>query len=692
MNDKAPSDIRTVALIGHQGCGKTSLAEAILLLTGVTHTLGNVNDKTSLLDYEPEEQERGGSLNAAVATCETDGRRIHVVDTPGDGNFIHEARWLLKGVDSAVLVISAVDGVEVETERTWRFATEAGLPRVIFLNKMDRERANPEKVLQEVEEILGVKAVPVQVPIGRESNFKGVVDLLANEARLFKGDQSGAVDLAPVPDDLADEVENALEALTEAGAEGDDELLEKYLETLELTQEEVFKGLGESLREGRVVPVLYGVASENRGVNELLDFTKILPSAMDRPGREDEAGNELASDPTAPFVGRVIKSIIDPYAGTLSVIRVLRGSLGPDTDVKNTTQEGTERLGHLHWVVGKKLFDANSATVGDLVAVAKLKATRTGDTLCDQKAEPVLLPGFEVPPPMSTFVIKPATRRDEDRMRDALARISSEDPAFVIGQDGLTKETTVSGQSQSHIELSLQKLSRKYKVNVTTQIPPVPYRETIRSSIEVEGKHKKQTGGRGQFGVAFLRIEPLPRGGGFEFVNAIRGGSIPRQYIPAVQKGIVGAMERGVIAGYPVQDLKITVYDGKFHAVDSSEAAFMMAGSKGFKAGFSKCNPILLEPIVQMTIVCPEDTVGDVMGDIGGRRGRLQNTDYRGSRAVVSAIVPLAEVQTYSADLRAMTQGKGTFTMELHGYEEVPGNLQEKIIAASVRKAEEDDD
>ncbi|MBW2256641.1 MAG: elongation factor G, partial [Deltaproteobacteria bacterium] len=466
----------------------------------------------------------------------------------------------------------------------------------------------------------------------------------------------------------------------------------KYLDTLELTQEEVFKGLGESLREGRVVPVLFGVASENKGITELLDFTKALPSAKDRPGREDDAGDVIAGDPDAPFVGRVIKSIIDPYAGMVSVIRVLRGSLGTDAEVKNTTQESTERLGHLHWLVGKKLFDANSATVGDLVAVAKLKATRTGDTLCDAKADEVLLPGFEIPPPMSIFIVKPATRRDEDRMRDALAKISTEDPAFVIGQDGLTKENTVSGQSQSHIELSLQKLSRKYKVNVTTEIPPVPYRETIRSSIEVEGKHKKQTGGRGQFGVAFLRIEPLPRNGGFEFKNAIRGGSIPRQYIPAVEKGIVSAMERGVLAGYPVQDLKVTVYDGKFHAVDSSEAAFTMAGSKGFKAGFLHCSPILLEPIVRMTIICPEDSVGDVMGDMGGRRGRLQNTDYRGSRAVVSAIVPLAEVQTYGADLRAMTQGKGTFIMELEGYEEVPGNLQEKIIAASARKGEDDDD
>jgi len=692
MSDIAPSNIRTIALIGHQGCGKTSLAEAILLLAGVTHTLGNVNDKTSLLDYEPEEQERGGSLSASVATCERDGHRFHVVDTPGDGSFIHEARWLVKGVDSAVLVISAVDGVEVETERTWRFATEAGLPRVIFLNKMDRERANPQRVLKEVEEILGVKAIPVQVPIGRESDFRGVIDLLANEAHLFKADQSGAMDVGPVPDDLADEVESALETLTEAAAEGDEELLEKYLETLELTQEEVFRGLGEALREGNAVPVLYGVASENKGVSELLDFARALPSAADRPGRKDADGTVIAGDPDAPFVGRVLKSVIDPYAGTLSVIRVLRGSLQSDTDVKNTTQQGGERLGHLHWVVGKKLFETDSATVGDLVAVAKLKATRTGDTLCDPKAEPVLLPGFEVPPPMSTFIVKPATRRDEDRMRDALAKVSSEDPAFVIGQDDLTKETTVSGQSQSHIELSLQKLSRKYKVNVTTEVPPVPYRETIRSSTEVEGKHKKQTGGRGQFGVAWLRIEPLPRGDGFEFVDAIRGGAIPRQYLPAVEKGIVGAMERGVLAGYPVQDVKVTVYDGKFHPVDSSEAAFMMAGSKGFKAGFMKCSPILLEPIVKMTIVCPEETVGDVMGDIGGRRGRLQNTDYRGSRAVVSAIVPLAEVQTYSADLRAMTQGKGTFIMELHGYEEVPVNLQEKIIAASVRKAEEEED
>ena len=686
MTDVAPKDIRTLALIGHQGCGKTTLAEAMLFLTGAKKS----TDDPSLLDFEPEEVDRGGSTSASLATMTFNGRRLHVFDTPGDGSFIHEARSVLRGVDAAVAVISAVDGVEVETERTWRFITEAGLPRLIFINKMDRERANPERVLGEIEEILHVKPVPLQLPIGLEANFKGVVDLLRDEARLFHDDHSGQVDKGPVPDDLASEVEAAREAVTEAAAEGDDDLLEKYLETLELSQEEVLTGLHEGIRDGKIVPVIFGVASANKGVTRLLEITDALPSPLERPARICLDGDETAPDPDGRLVCQVVKSILDPYAGRINLIRVLRGTVTTDTDVRNSTRKSDERLGTLYWAIGKTLSPATQATVGDIVAVSKLKSTHTGDTLCDPKTDIVMSP-LDFPASMATFIVKPATRKDEDKMRDSLAKIAEEDPAFVIGSDSLTKEVTVSGQSQAHIEMSLHKLARKYKVNVTTEIPPVPYRETIKASTEVEGKHKKQTGGRGQFGVAFMRIEPLPRGEGFEFVDAIKGGAIPRQYIPAVEKGVVGAMERGVLAGYPVQDLRVTVYDGKYHPVDSSEAAFMLAGSKGFKAGFMKCKPSLLEPIVKMVIVCPEESVGDVMGDLGSRRGRLQNTEYRGSRAMVHALVPQAEVQTYGADLRAMTQGKGTFTFELSGYEEVPHNLIDKIVAEHQREEEEDE-
>ncbi len=685
MPETAPKDIRTLALIGHQGSGKTSLAEAMLVLAGVKRSMS----EPSLLDFEPEEEHR--SVSASVASFHYDGRRIHVFDTPGDGSFIHEARSVLGGVDAAVMVISAVDGVEVETERTWRIATELGLPRLIVINKMDRERADADRVLAEITEVFGIKPVPLELPIGSEASFRGVVDLLRDEARLFRNDGSGEVDLAATPPELADAVALGEERLTEAAAECDDALLEHYLETLELSQDDVLRGLSEGIRDGKLVPVIFTAASTNRGVHRLLELTAVLPSPLDRPLRECADGDRIAPDPAGPFVGQVIKSIIDPYAGRISLIRVFRGSLTADTEVENATRRSMERVGSLSFAVGKKLGDATRATVGDIVAVNKLKDTHTGDTLCDPKAHVVMLP-LTFRPPMATVIVKPATRKDEDRLREALTKVNEEDPAFVIGSDALTKETTVSGQSIAHIESVLQRMARKYKVNVTTEIPPVPYRETIKGTADVEGKHKKQTGGRGQFAVAFMRIEPLPRDGGFQYVDAIKGGAIPRNYIPAVEKGIAGAMERGVLAGYPVQDVKVTVYDGKYHAVDSSEAAFMLAGSKGFKAGFLKARPTLLEPIVKMVIVCPEEAVGDVMGDIGSRRGRLQNTEYRNARAIVHALVPQAEVQTYGVDLRAMTQGKGSFTFELAGYEELPSHLQEKVIAEGRGGAHDEDD
>jgi elongation factor G len=691
MKDANIGEIRSFGLVGHQGCGKTTLAEAMLFLGGAIPKMGSVDSRSSVMDTEPEEQERGGSICAAFATTGWRGLRLHIADTPGDGSYHHEPASVLAGVDAAVAVVSAVDGVEVETEHTWKVAQRLGLPRVAFINKMDRERANPDKALSQMRDRLGARPVPMQVPIGREAGFRGVVDLLSREALIFRADGSGKSDKAPVPEDLADEVETAWLELMENAAEGDDELIEKYLESGELTKEEVVRGLHLGVQKGLLTPVVFGAAPACKGVDRLLDLIANLPAATARPPRRTTEDAEISPDPDGPLAAVVLKSLIDPYAGKISVLRIVRGRLGPVMEAYNTTRDQSERLGTPQWVLGRKLSPAKEAVVGDIVAVTKLKNTSTGDTLTASSARiQVAFPAF--PPAMSTYVVRPASKADEDKVRSSLLRLAEEDPALRIGSDELTKEITVSGCGQAHVEMCVNRLRRKYGVQVELSLPPVPYRETIRGRGEVEGKHKKQTGGRGQFGVAWLRFDPQPRNAGFEFVDAIVGGAIPRNFIPAVEKGVRDAMERGVVAGYPVCDVKVTVFDGKYHPVDSSEAAFKIAGSKGFKAGFIKCDPVILEPIMKMTIVVPEDNQGDVMGDISGRRGRVQNTDYQGKTAVITALAPLAEVQTYAPSLRAMTQGKGSFTWELHGYEEVPAMLQDKIIAESTRKGSDEDE
>ncbi|MFZ4578634.1 MAG: elongation factor G [Myxococcota bacterium] len=689
MKDVDPAVIRTLALIGHQGSGKTSLGEAMLFNGGVTPRQGSVDTRSSTFDFEPEEQDRGGSIATTFATLNFSGRRYHVIDTPGDGSFAHEPRAAMAAADSVVLVVSAVDGVEVETERNWNTAVELGLPRVIFINKMDRERANPEKTVKEIKEILNVRPVPLQVPIGKEDQFKGIVDLLRKEAHFFKTDGSGKTDKGPVPADLVAEVDTAYLELVECAAEGDDSLLEKYFEAGELTTEEVFRGVEKGIRSGKLVPMLYGCATGNRGVQRLLEVGSVLPSPLDRPARMTVEGGDVPADPNGPFAALVVKTLIDPYAGTINVLRIMRGTLTPECEVRNATLGHSERVGGLYWLEGKKLKDCQAATVGDVVAVTKLKDTHTGNTLCDKAASVKLeFPAF--PPAMSTFIIRPATKSDEGKVREGMRRLTEEDPCLRLGNDELSKELTLSGGNPAHVEMQVVRLKRKYGTEVELSLPPVPYRETIRGTTEIEGKHKKQTGGRGQFAVAWLKIEPNSEKV-FEFVDAIVGGSIPRNFIPAVEKGVVDAMDHGPLAGYPVTNVRVTVFDGKYHDVDSSEAAFKMAGSKGFKGGFLKCHPLLLEPIVRMTISVPEVNVGDVMGDITSRRGRVSNTEY-GARSVVTASVPLAEVQNYAPVLRAMTQGRGTFTWEHAGFEEVPAQLQEKIIAASTRKVEDEED
>ncbi len=688
------ADVRTFALLGHGGTGKTTLGEAVLFLAGGNTRQGRVEDGSSVLDAEPEEKEKGHSLSIHFLTVEWGEKRIHAVDTPGDGDFIYEAQAALLGVDAAVVVVSAVDGVEVQTEKTWSFAEAAAVPRVVFINKMDRERANPEGALESMRERLGVKGVPVQWPIGVEAGFRGVVDLITQEAWFFSTDGSGKVSRGSIPDSVKDEVRAATEVLMDAAASADDVLIEHFLEHGELTPEEVRKGLARGIAMGSLIPVLYGAASLNQGVRSLLDFASLLPSGMEAPlrtgvGREGEV--LVTPDPSAPLVAQVIKTLHDPFAGKVSVMRVLTGTMAQDQGAWNARKGVRERWGHIHFMKGRKQEAVDRAGPGDLVSVAKLKETATFDTLSDEK-RPVELSTPSLPAPMMSYVIRARSKGDEDKVKIAIHKLMDEDPTLHTGHDELTRDLVLSGVGQGHVEMNVKRLKRKYGVDVELDLPLVPYKETAKASVKAQGRHKKQTGGRGQFGDTWLRIEPLPRGQGFQFEDEVVGGAVPRQFIPAVEKGLRETMARGVLAGYPVVDVKVALYDGSSHPVDSSEMAFKMAASKGFKKGFMEARPILLEPIQDMEISVPEDSVGEVMGDINGRRGRVITLENRGRNAVVKAQIPLAEVLTYAQDLRSMTGGKGAFTMAFAHHEEVPAHLQSKLIAESRRKVEEEED
>ena len=693
MKNYEPADIRSIALIGHGGSGKTSLGEAIFFLAGANTRLGTVDDKTSLLDFEIEEQDRGSSIAASFGSVEWGRRKVHFADTPGDGNFILESRAALLGVDAAVSVISAVDGVEVNTEKTWGFATEMSLPVAAFINKMDRERANPEQAVQEITDIFGVRAVPLQVPIGKEQSFSGVVDLISKKAVTFATDGSGKTTLGDVPDGLADAVEEATEAMIEAAAEADEELLEKYLEEGELSEAEVKSGLLDGIRNGSFIPVFYGAASSNIGVSCLLDALSMFPSPLDAVAKKVIVAGEteeLAVDADGPIAALVCKTFAGG-TGKLTLFRILRGSLEAGTDLYNTTQETRERVGQLNHVTGNKTVTISRAVLGDIVAVAKMDSTKTLDTLAQDKNRV----RFDVPPmpqPMISYVVTPKSKGDEDKIKGGLVRLMEEDPALTTSIDEMTSQIVMSGMGQSHMEITVQRLKRKYKLEVELGLPPVAYKETIRGSTRVNGRHKKQTGGRGQFGDTWQRISPQPRGEGFVFDNEIKGGSIPTQYIPAVEKGVREAMDRGPLAGYPVVDVKVVLDDGKFHPVDSSEIAFKTAGSKGFKKGFLECSPTLLEPVVELEILVPEDNVGDIMGDINGRRGRVLDMEPRGRTSVIKAHVPHAEVLEYAKVLQSVTGGKGSYTMSFHHNEEVPAHLLPKVIAASPFKTKDDED
>ncbi|HUW65007.1 MAG TPA: elongation factor G [Spirochaetia bacterium] len=671
MKDFESRQIRNIGLVAHSGAGKTSLVESMLFLTGVTTRLGRVEDGTTTGDYHPEEISRHMTVHAKPVPCIWRDVKLNIVDTPGYSDFIGEVRGVLRVVDSALFVVSAVDGVEVQTEIIWDLTDQGNMPRAVFINKMDRENANFYRVLDELKEKFGATFVPFQLPIGAEASFSGIVDIMAQKAFTFGAD--GKPREAPVPGDLAGQMAEFREKLLETAAEADDKLLTKYLDGEELTPEEVRNGLQKGLANASYVPVLCGSATRSIGVNALMD---VLVDFFPAPQVQD--GSRLAA--------LVFKTLTDPYVGKMNFIRVFGGKLKADSALYNSTREKGEKIGQVFFVRGKNQVAATEVPAGDLAVLVKLQDTGTGDTLCE-KEKPVTLEGIEFPVPTLTVAMEPKSKGDEDKLGNAVARLLEEDRAVRLEKNVETKETLLTGMGEMHLDILVERLKRKYSVDVVTKTPRVPYRETIRQVVKVEGKHKKQTGGHGQFGHVWLRLEPTAEQ--FVFGEEIFGGSVPRNYVPAVEKGVREAMADGVLAGYPVTGVKVVLYDGSYHPVDSSEMAFKIAASMAFKKGSLLAKPVLLEPIMNVEVHVPEAVMGDIISDFNTRRGRILGMEAAGKDSVVKAVVPMTELYRYTIDLKSMTQGKGSFTMTFSSYEDVPGRLAEELVKKAKAENEE---
>jgi elongation factor G len=692
MKSYAANEIRNIALIGHGGAGKTTLGEAILFCTKTNQRLGRVDDDTSTFDFEPEEQKRKTSISAAVGHVEWKKSKINIIDTSGNGSFLVETRIALDVADSAVLVISANEGVQVYTERTWEMTEEIGLPRCIVVSRLDRDNSDFDTALENIRNGLTNKAVAIQLPIGKEAGMTGVVDLMTMKAYRFSNEGRDAA-MGEIPADMADAAKKAREILFEAIASADDGLLEKYLETGALSDEEARKGLASGVRSRAIVPVLATSAALGIGVQPLLDFVvDSLPSPLDRPawkGTQAGAEVERAPDPNAPVAAYVWKTASSDI-GRLSVLRVLAGKLESDATLLSVNHDHNERFGQLYSLQGKSREAVSEAFPGDIVAVAKLKVTKTGDTLADEKA-PFTLPKPTIPAPLITYALHPKSKGDEDKVAVKLNEIIDSDIAVKVTHDPQSKEVLLGGTGQVHVEVVVDRLHRQ-GVEVELLAPKIPYLETIKGkATNIEGKHKKQTGGRGQFAVVFIDMEPLPHGGGFEFVDNIVGGAVPRQFIPAVEKGMRNRMTRGVMAGYRATDVRVRLFDGKYHDVDSDARSFEIAASKGFQAAFKQAKPCLLEPIMKIQVTCPSDSMGDVIGDLNHRRGRVEGMDSTPKGEVIRATIPMSESLKYSSDLRSITGGRGSFAIEFSHYDELPANLMEKVIAESKMAADEDE-
>jgi len=663
--------IRNVGVVAHGGAGKTSLTEAMLFNTGAVNRLGRVEDGTTTADYHPEEIKRQVTIHATLVPCEWKDCKINVIDTPGYSDFISEVKGTLRVVDGTLFVVSAVDGVEVQTDVIWDFAGEANLPRLIFINKMDRENANFYKVLDELVEDFGSSIVPVQLPIGQALDFSGVVDLLEKKAYSYK---DGKAAETAIPADMEDQLSEYREKLIEAAVEADDDLMMKYLEGEDLTPEEITVGLAKGVKQGKVFPVLCGSATKNMAVTTLMDFlVKYFPTPEVEDGK--------------PFCGLVWKTLADPYVGKMNFIRVYTGALKGDSNVLNSTKDKLEKVGQVLYVRGKTSAQTPEIPAGDIGVLVKLQETGTADTMCD-KDNKVVLEGIQFPEPTFSVAIFPKSKGDEDKLGVAISKILEEDPAVRVKKSVDTKETLMTGMGETHLDIIIDRMKRRYGVDVTVETPKVPYRETIRSTVQVEGKHKKQTGGHGQFGHVWIRFEPTQ--GDFEFSEEVFGGSVPKNYFPAVEKGLREAMVEGVLAGYPVSGVKAVLYDGSYHPVDSSEMAFKIAAGLAFKKGIQQAKPVLLEPIMAVEVVVPENFMGDIISDFNTKRGRVLGMEPSGKTTKVKAMVPLSEMYRYAIDLKSMTQGRGYFKMEFSGYEEVPGRLAEDIVkkAKAAQEAE----
>ncbi len=679
--------IRNVALVGHSGAGKTQLVSALLFDAGAVNRFGRVDEGNTVTDYDEEEIARRHTLSSSLAHAEWNKHKINIIDTPGMANFLSDARAALRVVDAVIVVVDAVAGVEVSTEKVWEATQELELPRLVVLNRLDRERASLQRSVESLQAVFGRTVIPIQLPIGEEKAFRGVVDLVAMKAWTFATDGSGKASEAPIPAEVEAAAQTAREALIEMVAEADDSLMEKFFEAGTLTQEELVGGLKRGIAAARIFPVLCASATANIAAQPLLEaIVAYVPSPAERPAKaKDASGNEdreIAATDGGPVAAYVWKTVADPFAGRITMFKVLSGSLKADSTVQNATRDAAERLGSLVLLQGKAQTPVPEIKAGDLGAVAKLKETLTGDLLAEKRVA-FTVPATRFPEPVISYAIEPKSRGDEDKISTSLNRLREEDPTISFNRDPQTKELLLAGQGQSHIEVTVAKLKRRFGVEVNLKLPRIPYRETIAAATEAHGRHKKQTGGHGQFGDCKVKFEPLPRGSDFEFVDDIFGGSIPRQFIPAVEKGIQEARMRGFLAGYPMVDFRATVYDGSFHPVDSNELSFKMAGSLAFKDGMARARPTLLEPIMDVEVYAPSDYAGDLMGDLNGRRGRIGGMDTRGLMTVIRAKVPMSEMLTYEQHLTSATGGRGSYHMEFSHYEEVPAHLHGKIIAAA---------
>jgi elongation factor G len=684
---EAPS-IRNVAVVGHGGCGKTTLVSALLYDVEAVNRMGRVEDGTTVTDFDPDEIERKISLQAALAYGEWKKNKINFIDAPGYANFLAEAKAALRVADAALVVVDAVAGVEVQTEKVWGYASEFGIPRIIAVNRMDRDRASFVRSLESLQSVFGRSVVPIAFPLGEEKRFVGVADLLTEKADVYADDASGKFQAVDLPPEVREAAKSWRDKLVEMVAESNEDLMEEFFEKGTLPQEDLVRGLRLAVLSGKVFPVVPTSAVRNVGVHPILDaIVDLLPSPVDRgpvTGTDAASKAEATREPsaTAPFSSFVFKTIADPHAGRISLFRVYSGTLKSDTTVHNATRDVAERVGSLLLLQGKTQTPIGEIQAGDIGAVAKLKETQTNDTLCD-KAHPIVYPPIVFPEPATTFAIEPKTRGDEDKISQSLHRLMEEDPVLRLSRDAQTHEMLLSGMGQLHMEVVVGKLRKRYKVEVLLKKPKIPYRETIKGAAEGHGRHKKQTGGHGQFADCKIRMKALPRGSDFKYVDDIFGGSIPRNFIPAVEKGIQEARLKGFLAGFPMVDFQVELYDGQYHDVDSSELAFKIAGSLAFKDAVAKCKPTILEPIMKVEIAVPEEFAGAVMGDLSSRRGRPQGMEPRGSLQVIKAEVPLAEMLSYDAELTSMTGGRGSYHMEMSHYDEVPFQFQEKVIAAA---------